>query len=379
MVRRGLSSPLLLLLAFAFAVLARPRDARADPPGAHTVPVAVLAFDSEDAEEQADAITGALRSRIRAAQGWSLIETTQSLGMLTAALKCPSRPTPECQQKISEQLKAENYIWGFVSRGPVAGQVSAEIHLFQRGKPDAVLREAYADNLKDANDDTLRKIGARVVERLSGAAVGSLVVRAADATGDVILDGDKRVPLDKGVARLDVAAGSHSVEVAPTGGSPEKRNVLVVAGRETVVEFARAPAAAPVTISRAKLRTIVGGASVGVGVVLGGIAVYSLVHYLDLQSQGDEAAAKAAKTDPPRPCRESGDAECVRIDKAAKTASGLAWGLGAGSLLALGFGGYVLFGEPGASSSQAAPPGPRARVVPAVGVGSGGVVVVGAF
>ena len=32
-------------------------------PGAHTVPVAVLAFDSDDAEEQAEAITGAIRSR----------------------------------------------------------------------------------------------------------------------------------------------------------------------------------------------------------------------------------------------------------------------------------------------------------------------------
>ena len=147
-----------LLVLLVLTVLALPRIARADQPGAHTVPVAVLAFDSEDSEEQADAVTGAVRSRVRAAPGWSLIETTQSLGMLTAAMKCPTRPPPECQQKIAEQIRTERYIWGFVMKGPTQGQVTAEIHLYQKGKADTVLKESNADNLKDSNDDTLRKI-----------------------------------------------------------------------------------------------------------------------------------------------------------------------------------------------------------------------------
>src|SRR4051794_1055170 len=188
------------VLVLLLAVLALPHVAHADQPGAHTVPVAVLAFDSEDAEEQADAITGAVRSRIRAAQGWSLIETTQSLGMMTAAFKCPSRPPPDCQQKIAEQIKAERYIFGFVAKGPTAGSVTAEIHLYQKGKADTVLKETYADNLKDSNDDTLRKIAARIVERLGGTAVGVIVVRSSDQTGDVVVDGEKHVPLDKGTA-----------------------------------------------------------------------------------------------------------------------------------------------------------------------------------
>jgi hypothetical protein len=54
---------------------------------------------------------------MRAAPGWSLTETTQSLGMLTAALRCPARPTLECQAKIGEQLKAERYIWGLLAKG----------------------------------------------------------------------------------------------------------------------------------------------------------------------------------------------------------------------------------------------------------------------
>ena len=217
MLRRGTASLDLARLFSTFVVAASvliglllPRSARADQPGAHTVPVAVLAFDSEDAEEQADALTGALRSRIRAAQGWSLIETTQSLGMMTAAFKCPAHPTPECQQKIAEQIKAERYIFGFVAKGP-SGQVTAEIHLYQKGKADTVLKEVYADNLKDSNDDTLRKIAARIVERLGGTAVGVIVVRSSDQAGEVVVDGEKHVPLERGAARIELAAGGHSV------------------------------------------------------------------------------------------------------------------------------------------------------------------------
>lgn len=374
---RGLALLVLLMLT----VLALPRAARADQPGAHTVPVAVLAFDTEDSEEQADAITGAVRSRIRAAEGWSLIETTQSLGMLTAAMKCPSRPPPECQQKIAEHIKAERYIWGFVSKGPLRGQVTAEIHLYQRGKPDTVFKESYADNLKDSNDDTLRKVATRIVDRFGGVAVGVVVVRAADQTGDVVIDGGKRVPLEKGTARIEVAAGSHSIEVAPLTGEPIKRNVLVTAGRESVVEMARAIAEPPSEASKTKTRKLLGGAAMGAGAILGGVAIYELVHWFGLQSDGEARAKEVPADNPPRPCRDTGDAICVRLDQSAKTASALAWGLGAGAIVAIGAGAYLYFGAPAESKKTSAAPPARvqARVAPTVGAGSGGVVVVGSF
>jgi hypothetical protein len=376
MVCRGFA----FLVLFLLTALAVPRTAHADQPGPHTVPVAVLAFDSEDAEEQADAVTGAVRSRIRAAQGWSLIETTQSLGMLTAAMKCPSRPPLDCQQRIADQLKAERYIWGIVSKGPTAGQVTAEVHLYQKGKPDTVLKETYADNLKDSNDDTLRKIAARIVERLGGTAVGVVVVRSPEATGDVIIDGEKHFPLDKGTARIELAAGGHSIELAG-GGAPTKRNVVVAAGRETVVELvSNATVEPPTEAKKGKTRKVVGGVSMGVGAVLGAVAVYSLVNYLDLQSQGEDAAKKTPQTNPPTPCKEQ-STECARIDKDSKTASALAIGLGGGAVVALGVGAYLFFSEPSSSTTESAKaaPKPKTRVVPTVGAGSGGLLVVGSF
>ena len=387
MVRQAYRVVSRFLLLLVLAVLALPRVARADQPGAHTVPVAVLAFDSEDSEEQADAITGSVRSRIRAAQGWSLIETTQSLGMMTAALKCPTHPPLECQQKIAEQIKAERYIFGFVTKGPAQGQVTAEIHLYQKGKPDTVLKESYADNLKDSNDDTLRKIAARIVERLGGTAVGVVVVKATDQTGEIVVDGDKRIPLANGTARIELAAGGHSIEVTGAGGVPVKRNVVVTAGRETVVELTAAPTTEPPSeVSKTNTRKIIGGVSMGAGVVLGGIAVYELLHYLSLQSDGKAYAATIAKDPQGRQCRDTGDQRCVAYDRDSKTASALAWGLGAGGAALIGVGAYLFFSapsssEPNRSASAASPPSlkPTARVVPTAGPGTTGVMVLGTF
>ena len=370
----------LALIFFAIVgSLALPRSALADQPGAHTVPVAVLAFDSDDSEDQADAITGALRSRVRAAQGWSLIETTQSLGMMTAAFKCPSHPPLECQQKIAEQIKAERYIFGFVTKGPTGGVVTTEVHLYQKGKPDTVLKETYADNLKDSNDDTLRKIAARIVERLGGTAVGVIVVRSSDPTGEVVVDGEKHVPLEKGTARIELAAGGHSVEVAPAGGTSTKRNVLVTAGRETIVEFAPVVVTEPPTPeSKSHARKIIGGVTLGGGVALGTVAVLELLHYVSLQKKGDDRAAELDKNDPvngSKPCKEY-DPACIQINKDSQLASVLAIGLGAGSAIAIGVGAYLLFSDSGSAEKTAAP---RTRIVPSFGASSGSLTVLGSF
>jgi hypothetical protein len=375
-----------LLLVAVIVAVALPRAARADQPGPHTVPVAVLAFDSEDAEEQADALTGALRSRIRAAQGWSLIETTQSLGMLTAALKCPSRPPPECQQKIAEQIKAERYIWGFVAKGPTVGQVTAEIHLYQKGKPDTVLKESYADNLKDSNDDTLRKIAARIVERLGGTAVGVVVVKTTEpGATEVVVDGEKRVPLQNGTARVELAAGGHAIEIASPSGTPIKRNVVVTAGRETVVEFAATPTAEPPTTgSGGPPKKVIGGVVMGAGAVLGAVAIWQLISYVGYQSDGD---ALKDQVRPPEllgypagtACRDTSDERCRSLDSKSKTASGLAIGLGAASVVALGVGAYLFFTDTGSSSSNEKTAKPKTRVVPTAGLGSTGLAVVGSF
>lgn len=378
---RRLALTLLPCVAALFVLLA-PRAARADQPGGHTVQVAVLGFDSEDADDQADALTGALRSRMRSASGWALIETTQSLGMLTAGLKCQTRPNPECQQRIAEQIRAERYVWGLVSKGPTVGQVTAEVHLYQKGKPDTALKETFSDNLKDPNDDKgIGKIASRIVERLGATTLGTIVVRVGEGgTGEVVVDGEKRVALANGTAKLDVAPGGHSVEVASPGGLPAKRNVLVTAGKEAVVEIGQAPArdAQPEAGKPFPTRKVLGGAALGAGVALGVVSVLSLTAYLGNVRDGKEIQGKIP--DGKKPCEyttgSSDEKAFCELEDKANTNSTVAWVTGTVGVVALGVGAYLFFADSPAEKGAAARY--KTRVTPAVGSMSG-VFVTGSF
>jgi hypothetical protein len=360
------------LLSVLFAVIAAPRAARADHPGAHTVPVAVLAFDSEDAEDQADALTGALRSRIRAAQGWSLIETTQSLGMLSAALKCQSRPlTADCQGRLADQIKAERFIYGYVSKGPQAGQVTADVHLYQKGKQETVIKESYADNLKDQNDDNLRKIAQRVLDRLGGTTVGTVVVKVEGAAegGEVVVDGDKKVALHRGTARIELAPGGHSIEVT-SGSATTKRNIVVTAGKETLVEVSSTVTTEPPKEDKGGFptRKVVGGGLIVVGLGLGALAIQQYLFYNDVQDRGTEVARFIPNGE--GPCGPSGNKEFCDLDGKAVTASGVAIAAGAAGAIAIGVGTYLLFSGGGGRERDT-----KTRVTPTLG----GLAVSGAF
>jgi hypothetical protein len=395
-----------VLFAGTIGVLS-PGIAHADSSTAHSAQVAVLAFDSDDAEEQADALTLALRSRIRASQGWSLTETSQSLGMLTAALRCPGKPIPaDCEQRIGDQIKSERYIFGYVTKGPQAGQVTAEIHLYQKNKPDTVIRESYADNLKDQNDDTLRKIAQRVLDRLGGTAVGTIVVRMGTESGEVVVDGDKRVPLQNGTARLELGPGGHSVEVVANGQPPQKRNVLVSAGKETIVDFQLAAASnTPGGDQKGSdkpfpTRKVIGGAMAAVGVGLGVFAITRAVEYFDLKDQfdqggwGDENKYVNGKQlraegkelhpcDTPRvPINGDADAGC-NLHKDAVATSALAIVTGAAGVALIGVGAYLFFVSPSDEKSTTgtgkSKRDSKPNVTPMFGMGTGGISVTGRF
>lgn len=378
----------LLFTLTMLAVALSPRVARADP---SSVSVVVLALDSDDAEEQAEALTGALRSRVRAAEGWSLVESSHSLGMLAAALRCPLKPIgPECADKLAEQIKAERYIFGYVMQGPEAKQVTAEIHLFQKGKQDTVVRETYADNVKDQNDDTLRAIAERILDRLGGSALGAVVVRLGNESGAVVIDGDKRVPLEGGLARIALAPGGHSVEVT-AGQTTQKRNVLVTAGEETVVDLALVSAvptepAAP--DEPFPTRKVVGGGLVLGGLAAGTAAVFSAIAYGDALDRGEAIQASKNPQDAKLPPGKRADDVCGKsggldpseaICKAnadANRASTIAWVTGIGGGILVFAGAYLFFTDDGDQEKAAKS---ETRLVPIVGQGSGGLLLTGSF
>lgn len=384
---------LLLLTVLTLAFFGRPTIARAEGTQATAVPVAVLAFDSEDAEENADGLTGAVKWKVRNSHAWTLLETNQSLGMLTAALRCPSRPTPECQQKIGEQIKQERYLWGFVSRAGKS-EVQAEVHLYQRGKPDTVATEKYSANLRDGNDDTLRKIAGLLVDKLAGTALGTLVVKAGSLDGEIVIDGDKRFPLRGGTARIELSPDTHAVELSSPGVPASKKNVLLVAGRETTVDLSPAPTSAPGAAPEVQkpfpTRKVVGGVMMAAGV---GLGIFAFERYSKWSSLNDEAndtkltqLIDDTRGEKRAACETTGStAERVcTLSKQANTAgiTGIVVG-SVGGLLLVG-GAYVLFtGGDSKESGKAAskkPIAPKAtNVSPWLGAGTAGAALSGTF
>ena len=161
-----------------------------------------------------------------------------------------------------------------------------------------------------------------------------------------------------------------------------KRNVVVTAGRETVVEFTPSSAVTepPSESTPVRTRKIIGGISMGIGAILGAVAVYEAINWSSLQSDGDAYAATIARPADNKPCAQY-DVRCIDIDKDAKTASALAWTLGGVGVVAIGVGAYLFFTDSGSSEAPktAAAPKPKARIVPQVGSTSGGLMVLGSF
>src|SRR3984957_13820263 len=222
--------------AFAFlaaaAIGAAGRTAHAEPPNAKATPVYVLSIWTDDADDQADALTQALRSRVRQSQGWSLLETSQSFETLSIALKCPPKPDAGCLQRIADQLHADHFVWGTLSKGG-AGQVKALVHLWTRGKSEVEANSTYSDNLKDPSDESLHTIATTLFGSLSGSgAGGTVVVHAGNGGGDVLVDGSPKGALENGVARVDVTAGPHSIGVRVPGFDAPLQNAVVAVGSD---------------------------------------------------------------------------------------------------------------------------------------------------
>src|ERR1051325_936057 len=105
-----------LAWAAAAAVLAGSAPAWSAEPGPDALPINVIAVQTADADDQAEALTKALRTAVRATAGWSLGEGDYSLEVLTLSLKCPEPPDANCQSRIADQIKADRYIWGVIQK-----------------------------------------------------------------------------------------------------------------------------------------------------------------------------------------------------------------------------------------------------------------------
>lgn len=389
---RAIALALMALVVSVVLLLAVP--ARAEPANGKATPVYVLSVWTNDVDDQADALTQALRSRVRQAPGWSLVETNQSFETLSLALRCPPTPNQSCLDRIGDQLHADHYIWGTMAKEK-SGEVDAELRLWTRGKPQIEASESYSDNLKDASDDSLRAVAGRLFAKLtSSGTTGTLVIHAGTAAGAVLVDGVTKGKLDAGVARLDVAEGSHTVAVKVPGFTAPTQSVTLEVGGEAEMSFALTPVDAapasvepapePVRASEGKpfpVRKVIGYVVVAAGAGFLVAAGIEGANWLSDKNQSDkdrnsvpnnvtDVCAPTTNTFAMDACKQSNDAS-----KRAK----LGWIFtGVGAVLA-GTGIWLVVGDHSgdppvdATTARAVPARPKWDLIPSFGPGAGNV------
>ncbi len=271
--------------------------ARADSYTPKATAVYVLEILTDDSDEQADALTQALRARARSSPGWTLLETQQSLEKLTVILHCPPKPDAPCLQHIGDTLKADRYIWGTMSKKG-AHQVGVELHLWARGKPDVKSEQVLSDNLKDPSDDGLKKVAADLFAVVTGGVTtGSVTVHAGTAGGMVLIDGAERARLDGGTTKIDVAVGPHTLEVRADGSQTWTQQITIVAGGDQDITATLVPAGSSVLpppeapSKPLPVRKIIGYSLVGLGVVAVAVGVYGGVKFLGDKGDLDDDRA----------------------------------------------------------------------------------------
>jgi hypothetical protein len=262
-------------LAIASSVVAAASAAHAEAPGPAATPLRILAIDSDDAIEQSEAITNALRSRISKAPSVSLVEDGSVLAVLTTANKCDAKPDAKCEEKIGTKLGADRYIWGLLAKPKgQKGQVEVELHYWRKGQPDKVLKKSWSDNLKDAQDPALAAIAKELIDELLELKTGTVTLSAKGAK-ELLLDGARKIPMEADTVTVEVLAGAHLVKGESLGKSLEK-NFAVGANEKlaVVLEPVATGTTGPTEKSSFPVKKAVGvGAMVGGGALLIGGAV----------------------------------------------------------------------------------------------------------
>lgn len=191
--------------------------AQAADPGPDTLPIHVISVQTLDADDQAEALTKALRQAVRAMPGWSQAEGDYSLEVLTLSLKCSDPPDAGCQSRIADQIRADRYVWGVLSKAK-SGNVVGELSFWVRGKGTTTFKLDYSANLTEPQEEALKKVASDAILKLTdGPPKGEVKVSAGGIAGQVFVDGQPLGALTGGQGSFFVPSGKHELTVKAPG------------------------------------------------------------------------------------------------------------------------------------------------------------------
>lgn len=218
----------LLLGLVGGALLGGERTALADPAGPDALPITVVAVKSDDALDQAEALTQALGKAVRDAKGWSLEEgKVHSLEFLILQMKCSEPIDAACEARIAEVIKADRYIWGTLDMSGKT-EVKGTLHMFVRGKGTSTAPLKYSANLTEPTDDSLVRVAVEAVNTVTGGPPnGGLRVTAGGIEGQLYVDDQPIGALPKEGGTFQLPAGEHRIVVKAKGYADAETTIKV--------------------------------------------------------------------------------------------------------------------------------------------------------
>lgn len=214
--------------------------------------------------------------------GWSQAEGDYSLEVLTLSLKCPDPPDAGCQSRIADQIRADRYVWGVLSKAKKGGNVVGELSFWVRGKGTTTYKLDYSANLTEPQDDGLKKVAGDAILKLTdGPPKGEVKVSAGSIAGQVFVDGQPLGALTNGQGSFFVPSGKHELIVKAPGYADMISEITVKPTAPTDVTVV------PVVMgdkTPTNWKRIGGFAALGAGVGFGALGVVGSVQVNGLNS-----------------------------------------------------------------------------------------------
>lgn len=296
----------LALLAFGSLVTS---PAWADPEA-----IQVLSLQSDDAVDQAQALTLALKSAAQRQASVKLVPGDYSLEVLSLALGCPDTPDDACLDKIANKLKSSAFVWGTLQKAD--SKLDLKLNLYRKNGPSRATEIRYNPKANDAEaasdiaDRALTQLlngKASKVSEDAAPPTGKLLLSADDLEGEIVIDGAPAGTIRDGHAELPLEVGDHDVTVRVDGYREAEGSVTIAAGKNAVLRLHPVKLGEPLHVSTHTDESEAAGSSnaaaawgaIIVGGAFGAVGLYSTLRVNSINHDSDFSSYRAgiAKTD----------------------------------------------------------------------------------
>ncbi|MBM4358443.1 MAG: PEGA domain-containing protein [Deltaproteobacteria bacterium] len=190
--------------------------AHAAPPGPDVLPVSVLAVKSDEALDQAEAFTAALRDAVTRSTGWSLGEANQAVEFLALKMKCGQTIDAACETRIADVTKTDRFLWAAIDFDKSKKDVSGTLSFFVRGKGTNKVDVEFAASITDPKK--LAALADSLFNKVTGGAPqGGVTVTTGGVAGQLFVDGKPMGALPASGGTYQLPVGSHTITVKAPG------------------------------------------------------------------------------------------------------------------------------------------------------------------